>query len=132
MRFEHLAVRTAEEELGMAFHQRLTIVSGLGHAERREMVELLLNSLVGGRREGSSLRYVDGTGRIVLVEANEGTVNFTFEDGSPAPDPSRPSASTWPPCAASATSRAPTWTVCPPPTGGPVPPRAPRTPEHAV
>ena len=90
MRFEHLAVRTGDEELGMAFHERLTIVSGLGHAERREMVELLLNSLVGGRREASLLRYVDGTGRVVLVEADEGRVRFTYEDGSPAADPLAP------------------------------------------
>ena len=90
MRFEHLAVRADDEELGMEFHDRLTIVSGLGHAERREMVELLLNSLVGGRRESSLLRYVDGTGRVVLVEADDGKVTFTHEDGSPAADPLGP------------------------------------------
>ena len=90
MRFDHLAVRTGEEELGMAFHERLTIVSGLGHAERREMVELLLSALVGGRRESSQLRYVDGTGRVVLVDAEDGKVKFTFEDGTPAPDPLAP------------------------------------------
>jgi hypothetical protein len=90
LRFEHLAVRADDEELGMEFHDRLTIVSGLGHAERREMVELLLSSLVGGRRESSLLRYVDGTGRIVLVEADEGAVTFTYEDGSPAADPLAP------------------------------------------
>ena len=73
----------------MEFHDRLTIVSGLGHAERREMVELLLSSLVGGR-ESSLLRYVDGTGRIVLVEADEGKVTFTYDDGSPAADPLGP------------------------------------------
>ena len=54
----------------MAFHERLTIVSGLGHAERREMVELLLSSVVGGRREASLLRYIDSTGVRALVDAD--------------------------------------------------------------
>ena len=90
MRFEHLGVRTDDEDLGMEFHDRLTIVSGLGQAERREMVDLLLNSLTGGRREVSLLRYVEGTGRVVLAEARDGKVVFTFEDGSPAPDPLAP------------------------------------------
>ncbi|MBV9665656.1 MAG: hypothetical protein JOZ37_16945 [Actinobacteria bacterium] len=83
-------MRTDDEELGMEFHDRLTIVSGLGHAERREMVDLLLNSLTGGRRETSVLRYVDGTGRVVLAEAHDGKVVFTFEDNTPAPDPLAP------------------------------------------
>jgi hypothetical protein len=90
LRFEHLGVRTDDEELGMEFHDRLSIVSGLGQAERREMVDLLLNSLTGGRREVSLLRYVEGTGRVVLAEARDGKVVFTFEDGSPAPDPLAP------------------------------------------
>lgn len=86
MRFDELILQETDEELRMRFHPELTVLSGLGPAERRALIDSLLGSLTGGS-EASELRYLDGTGEPVIVRSHDGRVTAQRPDGSPAPAP---------------------------------------------
>ena len=48
VRLECLTLRIGGEDLVLPFHDRLTVVGGIGLAERQEMVEMLVGALAGG------------------------------------------------------------------------------------
>lgn len=85
MRFDELILTVPGDELRIKFHPRMTVLSGLGAADRLALAESILGALTGGG-ESTALRYVDGTGRIVnlLSEAGGAVVARHDDDGSPA------------------------------------------------
>lgn len=90
MRLEQLTLRIPGDDVVMRFHDRLTVVSGMGNAERREMADLLVGALTGGLPHATELRYLDATGEIVLVRADgRGGVEHIHPDGSTAADLAR-------------------------------------------
>lgn len=88
MRVDELVLRIPDDELRVAFHPRMTVLCGLGAAEREALAESILSSLTGGGQE-TALRYVDGMGRAVtLVSGAGGSVQARYaDDGSPAASP---------------------------------------------
>jgi hypothetical protein len=86
VRFEELSLRVSGEELRLRFHDRVTVLSGLGAPERQALVDGLLGAL-DGRECGAGLTYVDGTGlRVTLRVDDDGRVTSVYDDGSAAPD----------------------------------------------
>jgi len=87
VRVDELFLKFPGDELQVRFHPRMTVLCGLGAPERLELAEGILSSLTGGD-EGTTVRYLDGTGRpVTLVSAPAGTVQASYDDGSPAPTP---------------------------------------------
>lgn len=87
MRFDELSLRIPGDELRVRFHDRLTVMAGIGTLERQAMVEGLLGTLTGAARHSTVLTYVDDAGRRVRVSwDHRGETVHTYEDGSPAPD----------------------------------------------
>jgi hypothetical protein len=87
VRFDELSLRIPGDELRMRFHERLTVVAGIGALERQAMVDGLLGTLTGSTRHSTVLTYTDAAGRRVTVTRDQrGDVVSTYEDGSPAPD----------------------------------------------
>ncbi|HKB27760.1 MAG TPA: hypothetical protein VKC59_01955, partial [Candidatus Limnocylindrales bacterium] len=86
MRFEELSLRVSDEELRLPFHDRVTVLSGLGALERQALVDSLLGAL-DGREKGAGLTYMDSTGqRITMRTDDDGHVTSVYDDGSSAPD----------------------------------------------
>jgi hypothetical protein len=84
---EQLTLHIGGEELALAFHDRMTVVSGIGLSERRELVEMLVGALAGGLGQPAELRYVDATGLCMrAVSSGDGTVRHLNDDGTPAPN----------------------------------------------
>jgi hypothetical protein len=89
VRFDELSLRIPGDELRMRFHDRLTVLTGIGALERQALIEGLLGTLTGTARQSTVLTYVDDGGRRVSVTRDEVTraVTSTYvDDGSPAPD----------------------------------------------
>lgn len=87
MRFDELVMKVAGEELRVKFHPQLTLLAGLSSTERQSLSSSILGALAGGT-ESTALRYLDGTGRVVNLLGDAGTVTASYEDdGSPAPLP---------------------------------------------
>ena len=87
MRFEELSLRIPGDELRMHFHDKVTVLSGIGALERQGLVESLLGALAAGPAQSAELTYVDAQGRRVRIRRDPmGDVTHSFEDGSPAPD----------------------------------------------
>lgn len=87
MRLENLTLHIGGEEVVMRFHDRLTVVSGIGAAERAEMAELLVGALAGTFPHPTDVTYVDSSGcRAVHSCDGRGGTTTVYEDGSPAPD----------------------------------------------
>lgn len=89
MRFDELSLRIPGDELRMRFHDRLTVLTGIGALERQALIEGLLGTLTGTARQSTVLTYVDDGGRRVRVTRDDatGVVTSTYvDDGSPAPD----------------------------------------------
>ena len=82
MRFEQLTYRVDGRATTVRFHRKLTVVSGLADAARREWVERLLAGLAGeppGR--GLNLVFVDGLGsRLRLKRDRRGATTLTHLD----------------------------------------------------
>src|SRR2546425_12362573 len=72
----------------MRFHERLTVLSGIGALERQGLVEGLLGTLTGTQRHSTILTYLDSEGRRVTVTRDhDGHLSHVYEDdGTPAPD----------------------------------------------
>src|SRR5258706_6042992 len=86
VRFEELSLRVSDEELRLPFHDRVTVLSGLGAPERQALVDSLLGAL-DGREKGARLTYMDSTGqRITMRTDDDGRVTSVYDDGSSAPD----------------------------------------------
>lgn len=87
MRLEKLTLNISGDEVVMRFHDRLTVVSGIGAAERAEMADLLVAALTGTLCHPATLDYVDGCGRSVTLTADSrGGSSSVYADGTPAPD----------------------------------------------
>lgn len=86
MRFEELIIEESGEELRLPLHPRLTVLAGLGPDERAAMAGTVLDALAGGSAP-LGLRYVDATGRAVVVQSRGGRVTARDEDGNPVPEP---------------------------------------------
>ncbi len=87
MRLQQLSLRVPGDEFRVRFHDRLTVLNGIGVLERRALTDSLLGALAGG--PGSTeLTYLDGTGRTVRISCEGGRLEATYEDdGSPATPP---------------------------------------------
>ncbi|TML87654.1 MAG: hypothetical protein E6G06_17275 [Actinobacteria bacterium] len=87
MRFEELSLRIPGDELRMRFHEKTTVLSGLGALERQGLVESLLGALAAGPAQQAELTYIDAQGRRVRIRRDPtGDVTHSFDDGSVAPD----------------------------------------------
>jgi hypothetical protein len=88
VRFDELSLRIPGDELRMRFHDRLTVLTGIGALERQALIDGLLGTLTGTARPSTSLTYVDEGGRRVQVtrDAAGAVVSTYADDGSPAPD----------------------------------------------
>ena len=62
VRFQRLILEAGANAVTMRFHPRLTVVAGLGRAEREMLVTEVMGSLAGGRG-GAHMEVVDDTGR---------------------------------------------------------------------
>ena len=87
VRLEQLTLQIGGDDLTLTFHDRLTVVSGIGGAERRELIDMLVGALAGGLHQRTELQYVDATGmRVRAVSDGDGTVRHIDETGAPATD----------------------------------------------
>ena len=87
MRFEELSLRIPGDELRMRFHEKTTVLSGIGALERQGLVESLLGALAAGPAQQAELTYIDAQGRRVRIRRDPtGDVTHTFDDGAVAPD----------------------------------------------
>jgi hypothetical protein len=84
---EQLTLQIAGDDLTLTFHDRLTVVSGIGAVERRELIDMLVGALSGGLQQRTELRYVDATGmRVRAVCDGDGVVRHVDEAGGLATD----------------------------------------------
>ena len=87
VRFEELSLRIPGDELRMRFHEKTTVLSGIGALERQGLVESLLGALAAGPAQQAELTYIDSQGRRIRIRRDPtGDVTHTFDDGSIAPD----------------------------------------------
>lgn len=87
MRLEQLTLHLPGDDVIMRFHERLTIVAGIGEAERQEMTDLLIGALAGRSPHPYTLLYIDSCGRQVQLSNRSGEPSSTYViDGAPAPD----------------------------------------------
>lgn len=66
MRFARLILEAGANHVTVPFHPGLTVVAGVGRAEREGLVGELIGALIGGRG-GAHLELVDGAGRRLAV-----------------------------------------------------------------
>ncbi|MBA2280563.1 MAG: hypothetical protein H0W25_04905, partial [Acidimicrobiia bacterium] len=86
MRFEEFVLRVPDDEFRIRFHERLTVLAGVGPAERKALLGSILGALTGG--SDGTLTCVDWTGRRFELEAFGGRVRGRYaDDGSSAPVP---------------------------------------------
>ena len=62
MRYEELSLEVGRETVAVPFHERLTVIAGVGAPERESLIAELLGALAGDRG-GVRLRVVDDDGR---------------------------------------------------------------------
>lgn len=87
MRFDELVLQIPDDELRVRFHPRMTVLCGLGAPERQALADSILGVLTG-RGEPAGLRYIDGTGRTVMVRGGTGTgVLGRYDDDHTPADP---------------------------------------------
>lgn len=89
MRLQQLALRVSGYEQRLRFHDRLTVIAGIGREDRQGLVEVLLGTLAGAPTISSELAYVDASGRLVKVDQTaEGAFHTSHDDGTPGTAPS--------------------------------------------
>ena len=87
MRIDELVLKVAGDELRVKFHPQLTVLAGLSASERERLTSSIFGALTGGA-ESTALRYADGTGRMVSLVGEGGTIAARHDDdGSTAPVP---------------------------------------------
>src|SRR5206468_3561958 len=67
MRFQRLVLQSGNVAFTLPLHHRLTVIGGVGRAEREGLVGELLGALAGTRR-GVRLEICDDAGRRLVVE----------------------------------------------------------------
>ena len=89
MRLQQLALRVHDEPTWLRFHERLTVITGIGVSDRQGLVEVILGTLAGEATVSNELAYVECTGQRVTVDQTpEGTFHVFRDDGTPADAPS--------------------------------------------
>lgn len=84
MRFEEFCLRIPDGEFRMRFHERLTVVAGIGSIERDELLDSVLGALTGSLAD-TRFTYVDELGQVVAVEQGENGTTFGYPaTGGPA------------------------------------------------
>src|SRR5688572_3472415 len=82
MRLQQLALRV-QDETRLRFHERLTVITGIGTDDRQGLVEVILGTLAGEATVSSELAYVERTGQRVTVDQTaEGTFRVFHDDGT--------------------------------------------------
>jgi hypothetical protein len=87
VRFDYLAVGSADGPATIRFNRRLTVLSGMGVAQRAEMFELLAGSLTGTSADVHDARCVDASGNSIRLVRTGGKVRYVDEQGQEAPSP---------------------------------------------
>ncbi len=82
MRIEQLTLQVPGDQFQLRFHERLTVIAGIGVLERQALVDSLVGGLAGTVR-GTTLEYLDGTGRLVRVANDHDRPVAVYEDGVP-------------------------------------------------
>ncbi len=89
MRLQQLALRVSGDGQKLRFHERLTVIGGIGTVDRQGVVEVVLGTLAGEATVSSELAYVGITGQRVTVDQTaEGTFHAFHDDGTAAIPPS--------------------------------------------
>ena len=84
MRFEELVLRIPGDEVRVRFHDRFTMIAGIGTIERGALADSIIAALAGG--EGATeLTYLDGTGSRITAVCEGERVLHHHTDGTPAP-----------------------------------------------
>lgn len=88
VRFDEFVLRgQADEEFRVRFHERLTVLAGVGSAERQLLVDAVIGGLTG-TGDDAAVRGVDHTGRPIEIISGNGRVAARFaDDGTSAPAP---------------------------------------------
>jgi hypothetical protein len=98
VRIDQLSLRIEGDELTLRFHDRMTVVSGVGPDERVGMENLILGALLGEEPRATALTVFDSQGRLLTQRrAAEGRLVCTDSSGRELPsllsmvgvDPSR-------------------------------------------
>lgn len=88
MRLQQLALRVHGDEQKLRFHERLTVISGIGIGDRQGVVEVILGTLAGEATVSHELAFVGRSGQRVTVDQTaEGTFHTFHDDGTPAVPP---------------------------------------------
>nr|MDP9440750.1 hypothetical protein [Actinomycetota bacterium] len=88
MRLQQLALRVNGGDQRLRFHERLTVISGIGVEDRQGVVEVILGSLAGEATVSHELAFVGSSGQRVTVDQTaEGTFHTFHDDGTPAVPP---------------------------------------------
>ncbi|MEA3075709.1 MAG: hypothetical protein QOF60_617 [Actinomycetota bacterium] len=89
MRLQQLALRVSGDGQKLRFHERLTVIAGIGVEDRQGVVEVILGTLAGEATVSSELAFVGRTGQRVTVDQTaEGTFHTFHDDGTAAMPPS--------------------------------------------
>jgi hypothetical protein len=89
MRLQQLALRVSGDGQKLRFHDRLTVISGIGTADRQGVVEVLLGTLAGEATVSSELAFIARSGQRATVDQTaEGTFHTFHDDGTSAVPPS--------------------------------------------
>lgn len=89
MRLQQLALRVSGDGQKLRFHERLTVIAGIGVDDRQGVVEVILGTLAGEPTVSSELAFVGATGQRVTVDQTaEGTFHTFHDDGTAATPPS--------------------------------------------
>ncbi len=89
MRLQQLALRVSGDGQKLRFHDRLTVIGGIGVDDRQGVVEVILGTLAGEGTVSSELAYIGRAGQRVTVDQTaEGTFHTFHDDGTAAIPPS--------------------------------------------
>ena len=83
MRFHQLTLRIPGDEFRVPFHERLTVLSGIGILERKALIDSVAGALMGGP-QSTELVFRDHLGYTVVAICEGGKVVYRHEDGTEA------------------------------------------------
>ncbi len=89
MRMQELIVMQEDGIVRLNFHGRMSVLTGLDTAEREKVVELLHRSMHGAV-DHAELRYLDASGRRLLVRRSGGRRRVSILDGADTGDSTVP------------------------------------------
>lgn len=88
MRFDEFVLRVPGDEFRLRFHEQLTVLAGVGPAERQALLDSIVGALTG-EADGAVLSGTDHTGRPVELTALGGQVRTRYldDEGGQPPAP---------------------------------------------